>query len=495
MYGLPLAFMIISLLLFVIFVLLSYTIIGFWLSEIGLLLSWIPIGMITIAIILSFHHYLAQEYFWHFFMMIVSVLFNLITLLRLFIPFSKIHKTNRILHENMKQALGEDYLSYVDPFINSQYFRSVKFKLFHYLIGVRQNLLNKRVNTINNVLYRTFEDENENLTLNIYYPKRRGVFPTIVFIHGGGFVIGSKDQQRNIRLCKTLANYGFTIFSVDYRLAPLKMLVKKGDGDAYPMVCDMVSDIREAIIFAKKNTAKYSGNINDLFLFGRSAGGHLALLTSFSCMGKVFGIKEEDGSIIECGITGVIAFYPVTDFTSLYEFYGHQNIVQHALARGVGGTPNEKESLYRLFSPIDYVKKDNVHTIPPVFLVTGRRDRLVAPQQSETLFKKLQEFNITSVLIEFPWANHSFDVVLNGPAGQLAIKYMTQFLVWVMTHKRLKQISDLAESRGLGNIVSKEKVSIVEKMKDQNPNEEVNLNYYLPFIEYNYADEEQVKKQ
>ncbi len=69
----------------------------------------------------------------------------------------------------------------------------------------------------------------------------------------------------------------------------------------------------------------------------------------------------------------------------------------------------------------------------------GKQDKIVSVKQSEELFKKLKEHNLTSVLLELPWANHIFDFVMYGPGGQIVFEYMTQFLVWTLSAKKRRK--------------------------------------------------------
>lgn len=481
-------FLIIAILLFVIFVLISATFIGLWLTEIGLWISGLPLSMIIVSVILLTKNWVIPQQIKNIIFLIVGCTFNAVTLLRLFIPFTRVKRTNRQLRKAMEQGLGKDYLHYVDPFISSRFTKNVRFRFSHYFTGVRTRELSKRVESVKEETYKTI-DKRE-LKLNIYYPNRKGNFPTIIFIHGGGFLIGSKDRPKCEKICKMLANYGYVVFSVDYRLAPLKYLYNgKASLKEDILICDMVADIRSAVIYAKKNSQQYNGDPNELFLFGRSAGGHLALLTAFSCLGQFHEIDETDGSIKQYNIAGVIAFYPVTDFTKLYNFYGIQNLLQALVYRETENSEEEIQYLYKTFSPITYVNEKNIHSIPPVFLVTGGKDKLITPDQSKTLYDKLQKLRLESVFLDLPWANHGFDVILNGPGGQLTLKYLSQYLVWVITKRKLEKINVLAKEHGMIDIISKEKYHVLEELKKLNIDQEKDMNKFLPFIEYIYQEE------
>ena len=188
----------------------------------------------------------------------------------------------------------------------------------------------------------------------------------------------------------------------------------------------------------------------------------------------------------EFKIFGVIAFYPVTDFTSLFEYYGRQNLIKFLMSRSVGGDPDNLKFYYQIFSPITYVTDKNRSAIPITFLATGGKDRMVVPEQSRKLYQRLQALNITSVLLDLPWANHAFDNIVYGPGGQLVLKYLSQFLVWVITQNKLHLIEDMAKEHGLGNIVSKEKSQIIQDLRNYEIKDENDIKEFLKKINKNY---------
>lgn len=434
LHGLSIAFLVIAILL-VLFIIISMTFLGMFLSELGLWFSWIPLIMIIISIPFLIQ-YSYEHPGWDFFILLISSLLNLISYIRLMIPFIQVILVNQKFKDKMHEYLGESYLDYVDPTIKSRFFKRVNFKLGQYFAGIHNKRINKNVQIEKDILYRKIKDIE--LKLDIYYPVKEGIYPTILFIHGGGWIGGSKDMILSIRLLKRLAYMGYTIFSIDYRLAsnPTFNTLRKIPHDN-PTIREMVSDIRSAIIFVRQNTSNYFGDTNNLFLFGKSAGAHLALLTAFSCSEEFYEMEGIKCDLMPNDITGVIAFYPITDIRELYKFYDRRaRILKQSIYRGTGGTYEETQNLFEIFSPINYINVKNKDSIPPVFLAAGKFDMLVDVYQSEELFEELQKNNIQSVFLELPWANHSFDFVINGPGGQLTFQYMTQFIVWAITKRR-----------------------------------------------------------
>ena len=466
---LVISFLAVSSILLLILVLISVSFLGLYISELGLWFSWIPLGLIIAAIPFLVGYSAEPQPSMNFFLLLVSTIFNTATFFRILIPFLMIYHTNRKFRRTMKQSLGMDYLLYIDPSITSRFFRDVRFKLSHYFSGVREKHLLNNVNVKENVTFRVINKTT--LKLDVCSPKKKGNYPIIVFIHGGGWMKGSKDKGTNERVAMLLASYGYVVFNIDYRLSPTEIIHDPLKPHEHPTIREMVTDVRSAMKFALENGASYGGDTENLFLFGRSAGAHLALLTAYSLDEPFYNDGQDNFTLENSPITSVIAFYPITDLKELHEFYDDINPLRVALLSGTGGKLEENVNLYKLFSPIEYVHKDTACCLPPVFLVAGKYDRIVDVYQSEELSEELTKFDIPNVYLEFPWANHAFDLILAGPGGQLAIKYMTQFLVWSISRKKLKEIEQIAQEVGLHDVVSTEKMKRLHQMKNKRTDE------------------------
>jgi len=94
--------------------------------------------------------------------------------------------------------------------------------------------------------------------------------PVLLYIHGGGFRILSKDASWVFALA--FARRGFTVFNINYRLAPKH---------PFPAALE---DVSAAWRWILDNAEHYGGDPNNVVVAGESAGGNLALgLTLASC--------------------------------------------------------------------------------------------------------------------------------------------------------------------------------------------------------------------
>ncbi|MDR1629945.1 MAG: alpha/beta hydrolase [Oscillospiraceae bacterium] len=108
--------------------------------------------------------------------------------------------------------------------------------------------------------------------LDIYYPRgTNAALPVIVDIHGGGWMYGTKELNKNY--CLTLASMGFAVVNLSYRLCP------------QTTIPGQIQDIFAAYRWLDGNGADYFCDLDNVFVTGDSAGGHLAAL-SCAIMGR-----------------------------------------------------------------------------------------------------------------------------------------------------------------------------------------------------------------
>lgn len=100
--------------------------------------------------------------------------------------------------------------------------------------------------------------------LDVYRPTAAGgPLPVLLYLHGGGFRILSKDTHWMFGYA--FAQRGFLVFNVNYRLAPQH---------PYPAA---VEDATEALGWVLANAGRWGGDVDRLVLAGESAGANLAL--------------------------------------------------------------------------------------------------------------------------------------------------------------------------------------------------------------------------
>lgn len=139
----------------------------------------------------------------------------------------------------------------------------------------------------------TIPSAEERLDARVYQPGE-GERPVLVYFHGGGFVVGGLDTHDNV--CQKLANEsGWTVVSVDYRLAP-----------EHPFPAPL-EDAYAALQWVSQNPQEVGGD-GTVAVGGDSAGGNLSAAVSLMARDV-----ERDSRTEEEGpdIAHQVLFYPV----------------------------------------------------------------------------------------------------------------------------------------------------------------------------------------
>ncbi|HOO56424.1 MAG TPA: alpha/beta hydrolase [bacterium] len=213
---------------------------------------------------------------------------------------------------------------------------------------------------------------------DMYLPEGDGPFPAIYSIHGGGFVVGDKSQEPLVRYCRELAEAGFVVLNINYRLL--------NQGGIFP---NSIHDVKCGLAWLKTHAAEYGVDPDRIAVSGYSAGAHLAAMVSLTQNVKEFqpvcsGLEDVDTSVA----AGVL-LYPPTNLMTLKG--GPAVMLQGEFARFAKiNTPKKKKAFMRKFSPVNYVDKN----APPLFICHSDPDQLVNTGQSRELAAELERKNL-----------------------------------------------------------------------------------------------------
>ncbi len=138
--------------------------------------------------------------------------------------------------------------------------------------------------------------------LDVYFPKNSSrLLPVIIDIHGGGWMGGSKEVNKNF--CTNTAAKGCCVFSINYRLAGKYKFNEQ------------IEDIFEAFDWIAQNAGAYPADLENAFLAGDSAGGHFACsaaaITSSFMLQKEFTMAKP-----KIKFRAVAAISPAIDLTA-----------------------------------------------------------------------------------------------------------------------------------------------------------------------------------
>ncbi|MDY4693381.1 MAG: alpha/beta hydrolase [Blautia sp.] len=207
--------------------------------------------------------------------------------------------------------------------------------------------------------------------------------PVIIWIHGGAWddeFLTSSYRPESV--LAELAEKGYFIACLEYRLARHKPLP----------AC--LEDCQMAIEYLRENAGKYHIDPRKIGLWGESAGAHIA------CMA---GSNYNNKNIMP--VQGIVSFYCPSDLVEMLE---EQNGDPGFLVNVLPDCPlteKEQKQILEKMSPVHYADKKS---IPPILLLHGDQDEVVACRQSCEYKTKLENAGNDAELIIVPGQGHGF---------------------------------------------------------------------------------------
>jgi acetyl esterase len=262
-------------------------------------------------------------------------------------------------------------------------------------------------------LNQRYDVEDANALFDAFYPANieytDQLLPTIVWVHGGSWISGSKDDIANY--LKILASKGFTTIGVNYTLAPEK---------TYP---SPVIQVNEALAFIAKNSRRFHADPSKVFLAGDSAGSQIAAqlanVISLPSYAEKVGVtpsiqrSQLRGVILHCGVYDA----ELTKYSRagvLWAYFGTQDFL--------------KDPRIKQFSVAHSITAD----FPPIFISSGNDDAL-APHSH--LFAAIATKNGIPVDSLFfpedykPPMQHEFQFDLDTEEARLALDRSVKFVL------------------------------------------------------------------
>jgi len=135
--------------------------------------------------------------------------------------------------------------------------------------------------------------------------------PLIIWMHGGGFKFGSKDDNSNQIWGRFFAQHGYVVATINYTLSKKFPFI---NFDELKRSCYYsVQDAKQAIGFFKQHSHEYHIDPSKIILAGNSAGGMIAMQAAFSTnaeLAKFAGVSDERSNDKELlKVSGVINFW------------------------------------------------------------------------------------------------------------------------------------------------------------------------------------------
>jgi len=241
----------------------------------------------------------------------------------------------------------------------------------------------------------------------LYRPSADVDLPLVVYLHGGGWVVGDLDTHDHV--CRTLANKtGMATLSVDYRLAP---------EHKFPAALD---DAQAATVWAFENAVQLGVDPSRMAIAGDSAGGNLAAVIA---QRGVVPLKYQ------------VLIYPAVDMSMTLPSI-ETNAVGPTLTKTMMQwfidhyLRDEADKKDVTASPI-LAADDVLATVPPALIVTSEFDPLC--DDGEEYGKRLAANGVNASVVRFNGTLHGFFSMLAGvddagAAHDLVASYLRRYL-------------------------------------------------------------------
>ena len=249
----------------------------------------------------------------------------------------------------------------------------------------------RRNERLRNIVYHS--DESVTLRLDVFRRRDDAATkkPVLLFVHGGGWMIGNKEYQ-GLPLLNRFAARGWVGFSINYRLSPRA---------TFPA---HIIDVKRAIAWVRAHAAEYGGDPDCIVIAGNSAGAHLASLAALTPNKRDWqpGFESADTSVTAC-----LSFYGVYDFTDRHGHWpnrGLHGLLERYIMKAKQDAAPER---FAEASPINWVNPQ----APPFLVVHGAADSIVPVAEARRFTAALQASGHERfAYIELPGAQHAFEI-------------------------------------------------------------------------------------
>ncbi|GAA3910298.1 alpha/beta hydrolase [Microbacterium invictum] len=255
------------------------------------------------------------------------------------------------------------------------------------------------------------------LRMDLHLPADDGPHPVAVYLHGGGWRIGSRRENWVAApLWRALLDAGIAVASVEYRLSR----------EATFPAC--VNDVSAAVRWLATYGDELGLRSDAIGVIGESAGGHLAAFLAMNSSDE--RITGTDGvPTASSRVRAAVGWYTPTDFARMDEqrtvpgagTHGHPDSAESWL---VGEDVAIESDAVRFAGPIAHVSADAA----PLLLVHGTDDRAVPTAQSVTLAAAVEQVGARVELEIIPGADHIFEGVDRAPIIKRSVQFLAREL-------------------------------------------------------------------
>ncbi len=234
--------------------------------------------------------------------------------------------------------------------------------------------------------------------LNLVLPLKKGKYPLLIWIGGGAWSYGDKNQEMD--LAKKFAIEGIAVASVGHRLSPAIWRDSTlNKGIQHPK---HIQDVATSVKWLYENADKYGYDRDGFFIGGYSSGGHLSALISLdSSYLKQVGLSPG----IFKGVIPISGTYDIIDYHSVLLNSGRPELAKQHVEAVFGS----RDEAFRNASPVTYLKNLSV----PMLLISDNNmynySKLFEERIRATEFRDIQVVYAYDLSHGELWRNLSFD--------------------------------------------------------------------------------------
>jgi acetyl esterase/lipase len=314
-----------------------------------------------------------------------------------------------LVEDVLRETLGPEYLSGIAHPRSPEYDLRVPWRQL--ILPFR--MTHPDVERIKNVPYGEVRRRN---LLDVYRHKDRPTgCPTLLQIHGGGWVISNKNQQGK-PIMLHMASRGWVCFAPNYRLSPRA---------TWP---EHLLDVKRALAWIREHGAEYGADPGFVVVTGGSAGGHLTALMALTQNDPEYqpGFEEADTSV-----QAAAPYYGVYDLTRR-ETLADRGMVRFLERAVMKKRFRDAREEFEKASPTFQVDPD----APPFFVIHGAHDSLVPVTEARKFVEKLRAASRSPVVyVELPGGQHAFDVFPSIRTAHVT-RAVERFADWVYSARQ-----------------------------------------------------------
>lgn len=335
------------------------------------------------------------------------------------IPYTAIPGAIADTESQMNDIYGTAYTN-----LDTSLMRPLPYSLYDNINGVPID--ESKFSVVENIEY--LDNGVDKFFFDWYRPTGVGPFPVIITLHGGAWVIGDKGRFNVIQFNRYFASQGYSVFDLNYGLFDVSTL--SGDAaatfgtfaaldwlspnyNASYTLQQQIENIGEFTKMLDLNDTKYSADMDNVFVVGRSAGAHMASLVTLGFANPLYAGNFSTNMTVRGGIW----IYPPTNFSRASGSSFFDPMMQ-------GSLPIEEQ--YNKMSAAYLITNSTV--TPPIMIVHGSKDGLADYSQSVSFYRYATGLGKKCIFITIPWAGHAFDFIFQSYGGQISTYYIERFV-------------------------------------------------------------------